>query len=252
LLDRDRRRLVVLTDAGRAFLMHAREALESVEAATHHAREAARGNAGRLVIAGCGTLAPPVLAVHIKAFRKELPRVEVSFVEATQAEELAALKEGRAHLAISANFGRSLEAIFHIRELDPIVLVAVIPTSHPRACQPVAFLAPKDLDGETLLRPTPAGDPSYHEFLQELQQQTGLAPRGFHWVDGVENILHMVAAGYGIAVLPKKMVRNAPLGCRTRRLRLTPPGYRLWMVWLRDSGSAVLHKFLNLLVCRSP
>jgi|GEM_PF-6076842 hypothetical protein len=44
-----------------------------------------------------------------------------------------------------------------------------------------------------------------------------------------------------------KKVHNAPPECRTKRLRLTSPGYRLRMVWMKDSASPVLHKFLNLL-----
>ncbi|MBE7211553.1 MAG: LysR family transcriptional regulator [Gluconacetobacter diazotrophicus] len=246
LLERERRRTVALTDAGHAFLTHARKALQSAEAAAHHARQAARGAEGRLVIAGCATLAAPMLAAHLKTFRQTSPGVEVSFVEATHAQELAALREGRAHLAISANFGSPPDPLLRSRDLCPIVLVAVTAGDNARAGRPRAALPLEVLNGETLLCPAAAHTPSYQEFLQALQRRTGFAPEGIRPVDGVENILHMVAAGYGVAILPAKLVKDPPPNCRTRRLRLPAPGYRLRMVWPRESRSAVLRDFLRV------
>lgn len=246
LLERGRRRAVVLTDAGRAFLTHARQALQSVAAAARSARDAAGGGGGRLVIAGCATPAAPMLAAHLRAFRLRWPGVEVSFVEATHVEERSVLKEGRAHLAISADFGAASEPFFCSRKLSVVGLAVVVPTCHPAVRRAEAWLTAETMNGETLLCPTPAGTLGYREFLRDLQQRTGFEPRETRPVDGVDNILTMVAAGYGVAILPAQLVSRPPPGCRTKRLRLPAPGYRLRMLWPRDSKSDLLHNFLHL------
>ncbi len=246
LLDRGRRRAVVLTDAGQAYLTHARSALQSVAIAARSAREAAGGEAGRLVIAGCATLAAPLLAGHLRTFRRRWPGVEVSFVEATHAEELAALRAGRAHLAISADFGAALEPAFEARELCPVALTAAMPADYRLARQPGTSLTARMLDGETLLCPTAATTPSYHEFLHELQRRAGFTLRATRPVDGVDNILAMVAAGYGIAVLPARLVGRPPPGCRIKRLRPPAPGYRLRMIWPTNSASELRTHFLDV------
>ena len=244
LLERGRRRAVSLTDAGHAFLAHAKGALQSVEAAGTHARRAARGTGGRLTVAGCALLAAPVLAVYLKEFHREFPEVEVSFTETTRAEELRAVREGRVHLAISANFGEELERCFASRVLATVPLFVVLPATHPLARRAGAHVDLTALGDEVLLCPPIESKPSYAECLGEICERTAFAPRGIRPVDGVENILGMVAAGYGVAILAQSTANLPMPGCRVKRLRLPLPAYRLRMLWLREAGLPVLHSFL--------
>ncbi len=246
LLERGRRRTVALTAAGQAFLTPARQALESMAAATQRARAAAGGKDKQLVIAGCAGLAAPLLAAHFQTFRRRWPEVEVSFIQATHAEELSALEQGRAHLVISADFAPPRKAVFCSRELADVELVAVLPANHPSARQRGTGLFLQALNGETLLCPTAASTPSYHEFLQDLRQRTGFAPQAVRSVDGLENLLAMVAAGYGIAITHARTVEQPPPDCRIKRLRLPPLGYRRRMIWLKDSPAEPLRDFLRV------
>ncbi len=98
LLMRDGRQAVRLTDAGHAFLKHAKLALQKVQAAGDHARQAAQGAGGVLRLAGCPVHSPVALNVYLPEFRRRYPTVEVSFTAATRAEELRGLREGSIHL----------------------------------------------------------------------------------------------------------------------------------------------------------
>ncbi len=244
LLERDRRRAVSLTDAGHAFLIHARRALQNVEDAGEQARRAARGSAGCLAVAGCALLAAPALGAILREFRREFPLVEVSFMEASRTRELEALREGRVHLAISANFGEKLESGFRAQVLGTVPLCVLLPGGHPLGQRPRKQIDLEDLREEVLLCPSPESKPSYSECLEEVFALTGFIPHGIRQVDGMENVLGMVAAGYGVALMAESSAHSPMPGCEVKRLRLPLPPYQLRMLWLREVASPLLRNFL--------
>lgn len=244
LLERSRSKAVSLTDAGQAFLLHAKQALKSVDAAGAAARQVAEGTRGKLAVTGCALLAAPVMGAYLKEFRRQFPHAEVSFVHATHAQELSALRDGGAQLALSATFGEPLEDGFESRVLATIALVAVLPDDHPLAQKKGSQIDLPALRNEVLVTPTLESEPSHAEFLNQVHRQTAFAPRGFCRVDGAANILGMVAAGYGMAILPACAVNAETKGCIVKRLRLPPPVYRLRMLWRRECSSPLLRNFL--------
>lgn len=246
LLERDRRRAVSLTDAGHAFLIHAKRALQSADEAGECARQAARGTAGCLAVAGCALLAAPVLGIYLHEFRRKFPLVEVSFTDATQAQELKALSEGRVHLAISATFGEELASCFRAQVLGTVPLFVVLPTRHPLAQRPGKQVELSDLQAESLLRPSPESKPTYAGCLDQICALTGFIPHGIRQVDGIENILAMVAAGYGVAILAGSSAHLPMPGCEVKRLRLPLPPYQLRMLWRREVTSPLLRNFLAM------
>ena len=93
-------RRVALTDAGHTFLMDAKRTLAAAEATLRHTREAAHGARGRLHVADLAALSTRVVPPLLQAFRTRHPQVEVFMVELQRAEQVAALREGRVHVAI--------------------------------------------------------------------------------------------------------------------------------------------------------
>ena len=72
----------------------------------------------------------------------------------------------------------------------------------------------------------------------------GHAPRGVHTVDGPKTVLALVAAGYGVAILPGDAVSASVPDCQVKRLGSTLGTYQLQMIWLRDHASRVPRNFL--------
>ncbi len=244
LLERDRRRVVSLTDAGHAFLIHARRALQNMEDASENARRAAHGSAGCLAVTGCALLAAPALGAILQEFRREFPLVEVSFTEASRTQEQKALREGRVHLAISANFGEKLESGFRAQVLGTVPLCVLLPGGHHLGQRPEKQIDLEDLRDEVLLCPSPESKPSYAECLEEASALTGFIPRGVRQVDGMDNVLGMVAAGYGVALMAESSAHSPMPGCELRPLRLPLPPYQLRMLWLEEVTSPLLRNFL--------
>ena len=246
LLERERNRRVALTDAGHAFLMDAKRTLAAAEATLRHAREAAHGTRGRLNVADIAALSTRVVPPLLQAFRTRHPQVEVFMVELQRTEQVAALREGRVHVAIYPDLSTPRDRQFQSQRLFACPMVAALPPGHPHAG---GKYENDDLDIHSLAQDTiliPAADhsPGYGERLEHTCAAAGFTPAATHPVEGVPNLLGMVTAGYGVALLPEVLVRGQMPTSQVRRLRAPVPSFRLNLLWLRQSTSQVLRNFL--------
>lgn len=64
------------------------------------------------------------------------------------------------------------------------------------------------------------------------------------WSTAESNLLGMVAAGCGVAILPEVLVGASLPAGRVRRLRAPVPPFRLSLIWLGEASSRVLQNFL--------
>ncbi len=244
LLERDRRSAISLTDAGRVFLQDARLTLAAIDGAGKRAQEAARGRRGRLIIADISGLSARVLPGLLGAFRERSPEVEVSLVEMTRPEQLAALREGRIHAGIFPDLGAPLDRRFQSRPLFSCPMAAVLPAGHALARGAKREISIHKLAGETLLIPEPKASPGYVERLQQLSALTKFTPAATQSVKGLANLLSLVAAGYGVCILPEVVLSSSDPTYRIRRLRAPVPEFHLKLLWLRKNPSRVLRNFL--------
>ncbi len=86
--------------------------------------------------------------------------------------------------------------------------------------------------------------PPYVEGLDAAWKELGYAPRRVRPVDGHKNVLALVAAGYGVAILPGDAVSASVPDCRVKRLDSALGTYQLQMIWLREHASRVPRNFL--------
>jgi DNA-binding transcriptional LysR family regulator len=172
-------RAVALTEAGRVLTREARVALEAVSAAAQRTQRAGTRDP-RLVLAmkagGDAGLLPAVLAAYER--EPEVLPIEVTF----GAGPSRMLREGQADAALLYAPPDTLDGL-DTETLLTEAPVAVLPASHPLAQRTSLHLA--DLAGETLHRqPT---DPAAMKSLSEL--------------------MHLIALGHKVAVLPKVLTR---------------------------------------------
>ena len=97
---------------------------------------------------------------------------------------------------------------------------------------------------DTILTPAADHSPGYGERLEHTCAAAHFTPAAMHPVEGVPNLLGMVTAGYGVALLPEVLVRGQVPASQVRRLRAPVPPFRLNLLWLRQSTSQVLRNFL--------
>jgi DNA-binding transcriptional LysR family regulator len=244
LINRQSRRLK-LTPTGELVRQHAAEILSRVERLGRDARLLAQ--TGQTVFRiGLETI---ILYGRFPELLRELrganPHLRIELLEMTPDKQAAALKEGQ----IEIGFGRSRisdSGIAQILLREESFFVA-LPAHHPLANSSSAALSLRDLANETfILSPAsthsqPAGAPL------ALLAERGFRPREVIEAGELQVALGLVAAGYGICIVPAAVQRMRASDVCYRQLE--EPGWTspILMTWLR-SGQPPLVSSINELL----
>jgi DNA-binding transcriptional LysR family regulator len=189
---------VVLTEAGRTLVAHAEKVLAELDAAELALRELADLRRGRLRLASFATAAATILPRAIDVFRLRHPGIELSVAQASPAESVAGLREGRLDLALTVDLEEAPEGI-EVDHLfgDPVQLA--LHRDHPMASAPGLRL--EDLAGETWIdvpRRTSGG-----KVLARACERAGFVPRVAFESEDYTVIQELVGVGAGLALLPE-------------------------------------------------
>ncbi|MCW1885784.1 LysR substrate-binding domain-containing protein [Luteolibacter flavescens] len=243
---------VALTDAGSVFLAEARAILADVERAVDLAREAQDGRRGELRIGSVGQMASGFLPGALKAFGAQFPAVDVSFVEMTPIEQLAALGTGEIHLGFA--YGRDAEQVAGISSL-PLVrsnFGVSVSQLHPFADRKRIPL--EELSKQTLLSVGAEAASNHRRDMLRIFQEEGVTPGVLRQISGFDALLNMIAADQGVSMLPEVLdLRNShaivtiPLDVKRCILDFT-----MWAVWRSESPSLLVRNFVRLLEQNRP
>lgn len=212
LLYRDRTR-VALTDAGAVFLREARQVLARAETAVKRAREAAQGEAGTLRVATMGPLTFSFLPACLTRFRAGNPGVRVTVSEMAPSEQVSRIARGEIHAGfVPAPFPRLAEAkrLTTTRILLSPLVVMMAP-EHPYARTSGVHL--RELSDEVFLHIRMYGIDAQRIWTQEVCRRAGFHPRLGAGAVNPENLIGMVVAGEGLALIPKIAQRAPSSGC---------------------------------------
>ena len=197
LLIRDTRR-VALTSAGREYLDKAREILRGVSNAAESARNAQRGESGRLsvafyYIAGLGIL-PPLL----RAFKQRYPKVSLDLRELPSRMQVAEVLKGTIDIGI-VHEPSTVNAV-SVETIQREAMVAVLPSGHDLAQR--SSLRLSDLHAERFIMfPRSEGSPLHDRIIASCNA-AGFSPNIVARAKMIVTIIGLVAAGMGIAILP--------------------------------------------------
>jgi DNA-binding transcriptional LysR family regulator len=249
LFDRTRRR-VRLTQAGEVFADRARTLLSGAEEAAEAAREAGRGQTGRLSIGVVTSALYGVFPDVVRVFRNRYPKVHIDLHELPVAHQAEWLRNGR----IDASFLRppidSQGLVVQGIAEEP--WVAAAPANHPLAGRRRVPL--KALAGEPFVIFPRNLAPNLYDQLIAICQEAGFSPQ-ISIEAQMQTIVNLVAAGLGIALVPGSLVNLRRKGLVYRALAgPTPPKVALAVAWRADDANPVLRNFLEVLdtVSRRP
>jgi DNA-binding transcriptional LysR family regulator len=208
LLARTSRR-VELTAAGEVFFTHARQMLARADAATLEARRAAHGEMGQLDLAFVDSAAYALLPPILRRLHERLPDVHVTLREVSVETNLDQL-----HDAVDLAVLRDVRAVAGMR-LHTLLderLVAAVPADHPLAAATRLRLA--ELTGVGVVLPHHELAPNVHDRLREIFAAAGVRPHVTQQALQYPTVLGLVAAGYGVALVPAAVSALAPTGVR--------------------------------------
>jgi len=247
LVDRSRgRRTIGVTEAGSLLLRHADAIVARVQAAQADLRAYADGATGVLRVGTYQSVGARVLPATLGRFRVKWPGVEVRLIETNSDDGLLDLVES-GDLDLSFAVYPLSEGPFEGVELlrDPYVLV-VRPDS-PLACIS-GKITPREISAQPLIgfrhcRSTAAAE--------GYLRADGGDPRWVFRSDDNTTVQAMVAAGIGVALVPRLTVDEADPVCAI--VQTDVPPRVLAMAWHRDRYRSHSHReFVDLAleVCR--
>jgi DNA-binding transcriptional LysR family regulator len=202
LLDRSTRQ-VALTQAGLAVVEEARRALVAIDRVPAVARRAARAELGELSVGFVTATAPELIPRTLRAFTQRHPDIKLHLRERGFADPSAGLRERLVDVAFVWPPIQQLDGV----RMEPLLQeprLAVLPRDHPLAA--AERLSIRQLLDETWCRPE-TNDPVWADFWVAGSHRGGVPARLGDCAATMDGLLQAVAAGQGIALVPRFAVQ---------------------------------------------
>ena len=195
------RRTVRLTDAGSIFLEEARATLERAEQAAERARKAAHGELGRLRIGFVSSAALEIVPAIVVAFRKQFPEVSLDLQNVRTVSQV----EGLLEKTIDIGFLRMplLHDQLKITVVHREPFVVALPKGHALSKKALTLDA---LRAEKFVAYSRHWAPGFFDAVIQMCTRAGFSPEIVQETGEMYTAIALVAAGAGVAILPRSVV----------------------------------------------
>lgn len=236
------KRSVELTDAGKVFLLEARNVLAQVQEAKRAAQRAYRGEIGRLVIGYISSSTYDLLPIMLSAYRERFPEIDVALRELTTQEQVRALEEetiqiGLLRLPIN-------DPTLHVEVVRREPIVCVLPEGHPLTLH--ERISVPLLANEPFVLQSRQRGGGYYAQLTNVCLAAGFSPNVIQEVTEMHTIVSLVAAGMGVSLVPLSVKNIRSQGVVYRELDGVAPVTEMAIAWLRNSHSTIVQNFLEV------
>ncbi|WP_425065975.1 LysR family transcriptional regulator [Reyranella sp.] len=242
-------RNVMLSQDGAAFVDDARALVTRADALAAEVRERGRRRARSPVrIGAIDTAAAGLVPALLRDFRELHASAAVQLVEDKTIRLVPKILSGRLDIAFirpPERLDKRIELMMLFHE-TPVV---AMPSRHRLAGR--RRLSIEALAGEPMIVPDRSSRPHSHDLTIKLFERAGLRPNLSQIAEEKQTIVNLVAAGLGLAIVPRRAsglgvagVRFVPLASReTAGLDLLP----MAAAWLRNSRDPLRDELLALL-----
>ena len=231
LIERQPRR-VVLTEIGHELVERARRVLRESDEIIHLARDFRDPLAGNLSIAFIPTAGPYLLPLIAKKLRKQLPKLHLMLHEYQTAVLIDKLRKGDIDMGILA-LPATADGIVS-RELYREDFVVALPPQHELTKKPNVKLS--DLAGEQLLLLEDGH--CLRDQALEVCHRINVSENQDYRATSLETLRQMVAAGWGVTLLPK-LATSGPFasghGVSIKTLPKPAPHRVIGAIWRKSS-----------------
>lgn len=235
-------RQVSLTPAGEFLQYEATRILAAIDDTERGVRRIAAGRSGLLRVGLTGTAAFSHLPRIARILRQELPGVAME----TQADLLTPqqcdqLRSGALDVGVLRPPAVGDDIELRIIDVEPMVLV--VSADHRLAAEPVVSLS--DLRSESFVSYA-SRDSAVNDAVLRSCKRAGFVPHREHSAPGTAVLLALVAAGFGVAVLPAS-VRALPLQGLVFRELTDGGSIELALAWRRGGDNPVVDAVISVL-----
>jgi LysR family transcriptional regulator, hca operon transcriptional activator len=237
---------VELTDAGKAFIDHARLALSQVDAAVEAARRTAKPSKQRFALGFLTGQEMSWLPSAMDILHDDLPSIDVT-VSSDYSPDLAeAVAKGKLDLALlraEPDFG------LEYRVIGKESLIVLMPSDHALAAK--ASVRPQDLSGRPFIAMAQKAR-VLRAVIDDYLRQCGVEVEPSQEVDNPAMVMSLVASTGGLTLIPAYVENLMPWSVVSRPLAGRTPTIDLVVGYRAANSSPILRKFLaNLKDLRS-
>ncbi|MCU1534118.1 MAG: LysR family transcriptional regulator [Glaciihabitans sp.] len=228
---------VRLTEAGQLLARHAVAISSALDAAAGELAELAGLRTGTARVAAFPTASSTIVPRLLSTMATRHPGIVVTYIEAEPPEAVAMLRDGAIDLAITFSYPgdradphRDLATGLSLTPLFGEEVVLALPSAHPLALTDGVNVA--DLASERWI----AGCPLCRGHLLTVCEAAGFPPVIDYETDNAVAVLHLVASGLGVALLPRLALATAALPAGAT-IRATSPGSTRSIQLVSQSGA---------------
>ncbi len=235
-------RQVSLTPAGEFLPVEAARILAGVDDAERGVRRIAAGRSGLLRVGLTGTAAFSHLPRIARILRQELPAVAVE-IQADMLTPLQCDQLRTGALDVGVLRPPAVGEDIELRSIDVEPLVLAVAVDHRLAAEPVVSMT--DLRSESFVAYA-SRDSAVNDAVLRSCKRAGFVPHREHTAPGTAVLLSLVAAGFGVAVLPAS-VRSLPLQGLVFRDLIDGGNVELALAWRRGGDNPVVDAVVEVL-----
>jgi DNA-binding transcriptional LysR family regulator len=225
------------TVAGEMLIRHAEAIFSQIDAAEAELAELLGLRGGRLRVASFPSAGATLMPLAVALFRERHPKVVLSLAEGEPEEIAPRLRSGEFDLALLFEFPGVRErpgAGLRVVTLFEDPMHVALPADHRLAAKPALRLA--DLRAEDWVQ-TAASSPCARHVVRSCLA-AGFEPNVSFETDDYETVQGLVAAGVGVALIPRLALTRVRPGVVVRALAPRSPARRVIAATIARPGGA--------------
>ncbi|MBW7965715.1 LysR substrate-binding domain-containing protein [Bradyrhizobium sp. BR 10261] len=234
-------RKVELTQAGEAMLLRGRAILQQVKSAEDEVRSIGAGLVGTLDLGATGSILRGPLAELLAAYRRVAPLVKMTVHEQAPALQIAALLNRTTNISLIRGIPSERDLTSRLAWREEVVLA--VPRTHPLAKRKRVALSELASEDHVVLDPDSS---DFARYVQSCCVDAGFLPKVSQQVVDAQSIPSLIAAGFGVALVPQSIARFTTADIAFRPIRPSPPAADVFLVFREDETSMVVHNFIKL------
>lgn len=234
---------VTLTDEGRAFLADAKRLLALAANIVESARRLHTGEVRALNVGYVSNLFHELLPRTLASFHQSFPAVSVNLFDLSCGDQFRALEEGKLDLGFVGLHEPIARRGLEFRAIASYKTVVALPKDDPLTGKTTVEL--KALAPMFFIGMSEGSYPGYREWLARTCERAGFSPKVLQDVDLERTMIHAVAAGLGVALVPEQLKKLEHENVVFRRLN-PAVGTEGCVAWKNENPSAALKGFVQI------
>ena len=233
---------VVLTEAGKTFLVEARSILAQTERAVSRSRSAHHGEIGELDVGFMGSPIYSTIPKVLRFFKARAPSVSIALHRMSKQQQIDALRDGRLHVGFARYYPGEPDLETKQVELEPPVLAV---SEDSKFSDKTVSL--KQLRNEPLILFPAADRPNFADTVFDLLKRARVVPRIETTAEDLTSALALTAAGLGCCLVPSTVADLKWPGIRFIPVTNAKPTIPVHCIYKAGHLSPVLLSFLDAL-----